>query len=114
MTFLYSLYCLLKMKINYKELNELKKRGILKSKYPIREYYAFKRGLKFKPLNEVSEENNIAHHINDTYVIFIPKLIHQLSIRRNLNDHRKLIKTWLFETNLVLWYKVITHENLKD
>ena len=99
------------MKINYKELKELKAKGILKSKYPIREYYSYKRGLKFEPLNEVSKENNIAHHINDIYVVFIPKLIHQLSIRRDLNKHRKLIKKWLFKNNLILWYTVITHEN---
>ena len=100
------------MKINYKELNELKAKGILKSEYPIRGYYSYKRGLKFKPLNKVSKENNIAHHINDTYVIFIPKLIHQLSIRKDLNKHRELIRNWLFKNDLILWYKVITHENI--
>jgi len=53
---------------------------------------AYKRGLGFKPLNRWFI-NSIGHHIDDDYIIFIPRKLHYYSGP----NHREIINPKAFE-----------------
>lgn len=62
---------------------------------------AVRRSLGFKPIN-IPFENSVAHHLDDTYVMYIPESIH---IKYNGYDrelHRFLVLNELYIQNIIL------------
>ena len=82
-----------------KKVQSLVKEGKIKTKYHYREYLAYQRGLGFVPLNSPEQTNDIAHHIDNNRVVFIPDWVHGRCWGKSLDDHRNKVREWLKKNN---------------
>jgi hypothetical protein len=60
-----------------------------------------RRGLGFKPLNKATN-GTVAHHLNDEYVMYIPKELHERCAYPDREIHRLLVLNELFIRNIIL------------
>ena len=68
--------------------------------------HRYNRGMRWKPINKKYSKNCVAHHINNSFVVYIPKELHENSIHNNRILHRKQVKKKIREINLKLYIKI--------
>ena len=90
----------------FKESNDWTKN--FEKPYTLSKFVAYKRGMGFKPINKYIKKD-IAHHINNTFIVYVPKELHEHSYNRNKKLHRKEVKSRIRKVNKILYLKILVY-----
>jgi len=71
--------------------------------------YRYHRGMQWNPINKKYSKNCIAHHINNNYVVYISKRLHENSNTDNRDIHRKQVKRNIRKINKILYLKILLY-----
>ena len=71
--------------------------------------YRYHRGMRWIPINKKTSKTNIAHHINNNYVVYVSKKLHENSITGNRILHRRQVKTNIRKNDKMLYLKILIY-----
>lgn len=71
--------------------------------------YYHKRGMRWKPINKKLSKKCVAHHINNNYVAYISKELHERNTNGNRHFHRQRVKRNIRKVNKFLYLKILMY-----
>ena len=71
--------------------------------------YRYHRNMRWKPINRKFSNHCIAHHINNNYVVYVSKELHENSITCKRDIHRKQVKNNIRKINKFLYLKILVY-----
>ena len=71
--------------------------------------YRYHRGMRWIPINKKTSKTNIAHHINNNYVVCVSKKLHENNTAGNRILHRRQVKANIRKINKMLYLKILVY-----
>ncbi|MCK4731829.1 MAG: hypothetical protein KAT65_05150 [Methanophagales archaeon] len=98
-----------KMKYDSEEINIRENNIEISNRFALPTVYRYHRGMRWIPINKKTSLSPIAHHINNNYVAYISKELHENSITGNRILHRKQVKCNIRKINKMLFLKILLY-----
>lgn len=91
------------------EFNISENNSEIPNQFTLPTIYRYHRGMRWIPINKKTSKTNIAHHINNNYVVYISKKLHENNTTGNRIQHRRQVKTNIRKINKMLYLKILVY-----
>lgn len=94
---------------NDEEIDVRENNTEISNRFTLPTIYRYDRGMGWKNINKKFSKNCIAHHINNNYIVYVSKELHENSDTHNRSLHRKQIKCNIRKLNKILYLKILLY-----